>query len=193
MLRALCSRRDGGRPAAGVRILPGLVERAQLRVPVGLELVGDQAVVGVDLHVASAREIGFVARALDLLLAQAIGLVGARLELLLHGQAPASSAMGVTVSTSSSPIASSIARRGSSGRAARHARSLPLADVDRERLPPCAVVIAHRHALAAEAADHQALQQRRPFARRASRARRRAPGQLSRRRCWFSSYSSQEM
>lgn len=41
-------------------------ECAQFGVPVGFELVGFEPVVGIDAHEAGAREVGFVACALDL-------------------------------------------------------------------------------------------------------------------------------
>ena len=59
---------------------------AQLVVPFRLERIGDEAVVGIDLHVAPARELGFIAQSLDMLAAQGVGLGGAGLELALNRQ-----------------------------------------------------------------------------------------------------------
>ena len=67
-------------------VLLGLGERAQLRVPVGLQRVGHQPVGRVDLHVALAGVVGLVLRSLDLPVAQAIGLVEAGCDLLLDGE-----------------------------------------------------------------------------------------------------------
>jgi nitrite reductase/ring-hydroxylating ferredoxin subunit len=55
-------------------------------VPFRFQRVRYQAVVGVDLHITSARQIALVACALDFLVAQAIALLGAILQLLLDRQ-----------------------------------------------------------------------------------------------------------
>jgi hypothetical protein len=47
-------------------------------VPFRLEGVGDEAVLRVDLHIAATCELGIVARPLEVLRAQGIGLGGAR-------------------------------------------------------------------------------------------------------------------
>lgn len=60
--------------------------KTQLVVPFCFESIGDQAVVGIDLHVASTREFGFVARPLDMLAAHGVGLGSARLQLALNLQ-----------------------------------------------------------------------------------------------------------
>ena len=74
-----------GLPALLAALL-GLREGAQRLVPFGFQRVGDQAVVGVDLHIPSARQIALVARLLDLLAAQPLPFLGATLQLLLDRQ-----------------------------------------------------------------------------------------------------------
>jgi hypothetical protein len=67
--------------ACAVVVVLGFGEVAELLVPVGLERVGDEPVVGVDGEVAAAREGGLVAGALDVPEPQLVGSVGALLEL----------------------------------------------------------------------------------------------------------------
>ena len=43
----------------------GGLQRAERVVPVSLEGVGDESVVGIDCEVAAAREVGVLAGALD--------------------------------------------------------------------------------------------------------------------------------
>lgn len=62
-----------------------LGEVTQPRVPLGFQRVGDEAVGRIDLHVTAAGVVGLVLRPLDLPVTQAIGLVEARLNLLLDG------------------------------------------------------------------------------------------------------------
>ena len=61
-------------------------EGPELVVPVGLERIGDQAVGGIDMPIALARELGLVLGPVDLEAAQAIGLVEPCLDLLLDGE-----------------------------------------------------------------------------------------------------------
>lgn len=81
-------------------------EGTQLGVPVGLERIGDEPVLGIHLQVAESGVIGFVLRPLDLPLAEAVGLVETGSNLFLNGEA-SSAAIGVTVSTSSCPTEAS--------------------------------------------------------------------------------------
>ena len=62
------------------------VELAQAFVPVGLQRVGHQSVVRIDLGVAAARQLGFVAGTLQLCLPPRGSLLDALRDLLLHGQ-----------------------------------------------------------------------------------------------------------
>lgn len=64
----------------------GCLEGAEGVVPVGLERVGDEPVVGVDGEVAAAGELGALAGALDVALSEPVGLVGARFELGLDAE-----------------------------------------------------------------------------------------------------------
>ena len=73
--------------AASFIILDDVGMKTQLFVPLSFERVGDETVIGVDLHVASPREFGIIAHPLDMLAAQGIGLGGARLEFALNREA----------------------------------------------------------------------------------------------------------
>jgi len=55
--------------------LLGFLQLSQLVVPVCLQGVSDQTVIGIDAHITDSRQLGFVARPLDLLLSQLIGFV----------------------------------------------------------------------------------------------------------------------
>jgi nucleoside-diphosphate-sugar epimerase len=67
-------------------VLLGVVELAEGVVPVGLEAVGDQAVVGIDGEVAAAGELGAVAGSFDVAAPQGVGFVGAGFEFGLDGE-----------------------------------------------------------------------------------------------------------
>ncbi len=64
----------------------GVREGPQLLVPFGFERIRDQPIIRVDLHVTTTGQVRLVVCAVDLLPAQAITLVDAALELLLHRQ-----------------------------------------------------------------------------------------------------------
>ena len=66
--------------------LVGCGERAQLGVPVRLERICHQAVVRIDTEVASLSKLRFIPGALHLLAPHPVHLLGAGLELVLHGQ-----------------------------------------------------------------------------------------------------------
>jgi hypothetical protein len=51
-------------------------QRPQLDVPLRLQGVGDETVVGIDTQVAALCQLSFVAGAFDLLATQPVGLVG---------------------------------------------------------------------------------------------------------------------
>jgi hypothetical protein len=72
--------------ASALVFLDGLCVKTQLSVPIRLEGIGDEAVVGVDLHVAPTRQLGFILHPLDMLAARRIGLGSASLELALNFQ-----------------------------------------------------------------------------------------------------------
>ncbi len=92
-------------------VVLGGIEGAEGIVPVGLQRVGDQPVVGVDGQVAAAGELGVVAGAFDLGAAQLVGLVGAGFQLGLDGERDLQR-QGVTVSSSSWPTAASMPAPG---------------------------------------------------------------------------------
>jgi hypothetical protein len=59
----------------------------QLTVPLGFKGVCDKAVLRVNFHIASARQLSVIARPFDVLTAQPIRLGGARLKFALNRQA----------------------------------------------------------------------------------------------------------
>lgn len=73
--------------APALVIFDGIGVTTQFVVPFRLECVGDEPVAGIDLHVTSTRELGFVAHALNKLASRDVGLGSAHLELTLdlHG------------------------------------------------------------------------------------------------------------
>ena len=88
-------------------VILGFGEAAQLLVPVGLERVGDEPVVGVDGEVAAAREPGLIAGALDVSAGAAGRPRSARCSSSAATLSATSSATGVSVSSSSEATASS--------------------------------------------------------------------------------------
>ena len=56
-------------------------------IPVSFESIGDKTVVGIDFHIASACEFGIIARPLEVLAAQDVGLRGAGLKFALNCEA----------------------------------------------------------------------------------------------------------
>ena len=56
-------------PAAPLVVGDGIGMRTQRLVPVRLEGIGNETVIGVDLHVAPACKLGVIARALKVLAA----------------------------------------------------------------------------------------------------------------------------
>jgi len=52
--------------ASALVFLDGLCVKTELSVPIRLEGIGDEAVVGVDLHVAPTRQLGFILHPLDM-------------------------------------------------------------------------------------------------------------------------------
>src|SRR5262249_13867103 len=162
--RALRIVEDGvvGLPLALVFFLR-LGQRPQSAVPFRLELVGHEAVVGIDLHEAPAREVGFVPRPLHVAPAQPIRLVGARLELLLDRERRLQRPWRPGLAPEPSPGAVEVGAGDALADRLAAGDALPLAGVGRERLA-ATVVVPDGHALAAASADHQALQQRGSFA-----------------------------
>ena len=141
-------------------------ERPQLGVPVGLEGVGHEAVVGVDAQVAALSQLGLVAGPLDLPVAEPVGLIGARLELGLDSQRHLERERAHGLDEQLPERAVDVAAEHLlAGRAGLLDAAL-LADVERSR-PTVARHVAHGHALAAATADDQSLEQRRSLAGRA--------------------------
>src|SRR5712691_12037021 len=52
--------------ASALVFLDGLCVKTELSVPIRLAGIGDEAVVGVDLHVAPTRQLGFILHPLDM-------------------------------------------------------------------------------------------------------------------------------
>lgn len=134
-----------------------LCQQPQLAVPVCFQGVGHQAVIRVHAKIAAAGELGFVARPLLLLLTQTVGFVQPRLQLLLHGQCDFKRDGGNCIDEDVPDcLIDGSARNVLADRFAVF-DALALAHVIWNQLPAPAV-IAHRHALAAAATDHQSLQ-----------------------------------
>src|SRR5438552_2024050 len=67
-------------------VLLGRGECTQFAVPLRLQGIGDQAVVRIDVEVASLSKLRFVPRTLHLLAPHTVHLLGTHLELALYGQ-----------------------------------------------------------------------------------------------------------
>ena len=156
-----------------VRLLIRLLcrgERAKAVIPFRLERVGHESIVGIDLQEATLRQFGVVAGAFDLLLSQSVGLFGPRRQFLLHAERDLQRERRHRLDEN---VADRVIERAAVNR---------LADAGESRVDPRAAtpvvwhgsgvvaVVADRHPFAAAAADREALQERRPFARRASAA-----------------------
>ena len=144
--------------------LIGLLVGAKTLVPFGFQRVGHEPVVRVDLHVSAARQIAFVACALDLLAAHRVVLDAARLEFLLHLQGEFQRHGGDHLHQQ---LADRLVEAGAADRLANRPTGFDahgLAHVGR----PCLLaplVVAHGHASRADGTDRQPLQQGGPFAR----------------------------
>jgi hypothetical protein len=57
---------------------------SQLFIPFRLKGISNETIGRIDLHITLAGELGLIARALEMLPVQGIGLGGTRLELALH-------------------------------------------------------------------------------------------------------------
>ncbi|MCK7529050.1 MAG: hypothetical protein MZV64_71590 [Ignavibacteriales bacterium] len=77
---------NAGRPGDGALVLLGRLQGAQLIVPIGLQGIGHQAMVGIDPQIAPPGQLGLVTRPLHLVVAQRIGFIPASLKLLLDCQ-----------------------------------------------------------------------------------------------------------
>ena len=134
-------------------------------VPLRLQGIGDQAVVGIHAQIAAARQFDFVLGALDGLVAECVGFIQTALALLLdrerHFQGHRRDGLHQNLANGSV--------QGRAGNSLAHgpplADSFSLADVFWNELP-LALRIPHRHPQAADPADDHALEQRRSLARR---------------------------
>ena len=59
-------------------------QHLQLGIPIGLERIGYEPIVGIHPQISPACQLGFVTGSLHLLLAQSVGFLQARLQFLLH-------------------------------------------------------------------------------------------------------------
>ncbi len=132
-------------------------EGAELGVPVGLEGIGDQTVVGIDATVAAFRQLRFVAGALYVLAPESVHLVGPAAELVANLKCDIESDGGnafdkqatdrLVDAGSGHPLADGIAARDVGA----------LTHVHGSRSGAWKVVT-HRHALAAAPAQEDPLQ-----------------------------------
>ena len=103
-MRCSSSALAGGGGLALVFVLGGL-QRAERVVPVGLEGVRDEPVVGVDGEIPAAGELGMLAGAVDVGAAELVGVARRWVSSSAWTVSATSSASGVTVSSSSWLIA----------------------------------------------------------------------------------------
>ena len=141
-------------------------EHTQLRIPISLERVGDEPVVRIDLAEATRGEVDLVPRTLDVLAPEAVGLVAADDEFLLHVQRDLD---GKRRHRRNDDVADHRIKRVPVDRLAvpvlAPVHCAPSAPVSRHRTRMIGVIL-HGHSLSAAATDHEALQQGGSFARR---------------------------
>ena len=139
-------------------LLLSFLQHAQLLVSIGFQRAGHQPIIRVDAHVAALSQIRLVASTFHLLLAQSLHLVQSSLQFLLHGerrfdgyrrydfheQLP----YGLVHIFAGNPLAHRL----------RIIDGSSVTDIVRHAAPS-ANMVNHLHALAADAADHQTLQQ----------------------------------
>ena len=134
------------------------MQGAQRVVPVGLQCVGDETVLGVDREVAAAGELGALVGALDVAFAQLVGLIGACFQLALDYERDLERERGDGVKQQLAD--------GVIDALARDDQALP--DTGLDRLAGALVVgdqgaatlvILHGHPLPATSADGESLQQ----------------------------------
>ncbi len=156
-------RRGGG----SLVLLFGLTQLTQRIVPVGLEAVGHQSVVGIDRQIASPRRFGPMTGPLDVAGAQRVGFAGAGFKFCLDAE-------GDVESDRSDAVEQELADGridGGTGHGVTRCRAgldgLSHAAVV-GNLDTAPLVIADGHAPPAASTHRQPLEQRRPFTRRAT-------------------------
>jgi len=134
-------------------------ERAELRVPVGLEGVRDEAVVRIDPQVPALGELGLIAGPLDLHSAERIGLGGSggELGLDLERRAERQRADRLDEQVADRPVDRCADDPGTAGLRMLDRLALALILGDRSATHHR---IADAHPLPAAATDHQALEER---------------------------------
>jgi len=141
-------------------------QRSQLRIPVRLERVRYHAVVRIHLHIASPRELDVILCVLHFLAAEPIGFVDPRLELLLDGERHLERYRSDGLDEQFADRVIDAAAVDDLATWLTACDPAELTEIGRH-VASIDLVIAHRHALAADGADCEALQERRAFARRA--------------------------
>ena len=146
-------------------LLLSVGECSQFLVPVGLQRIRNQSVFRIDPHVAALRQFRFIASTLDMLASQAIRFIEARLQFLLHGERDFQSDRIHQFQQDIADDSINVGARDALAERFGIFDAFALTDVLRaQAFAPR--MVAKRHSAAAFAADDQALQQRRTFARR---------------------------
>jgi len=149
---------------ASLEVYGGVSMKTQLVVPFRFEGIGDEAVVGVDLHVSSTGEFGLVSQPLDMLAAQGVGLGSACFKFALNLQTDRQGhgRRHLDQQGCDRRIDDLAGNRLACLSGAPH-RGL-LTDVDRDSLAILSAVM-HTHALTAQTTQHATLQQGRSLPR----------------------------
>jgi len=146
--------------------LLGSSERTQFGVPVRLQHVGDQAIVGIDAQKPALGQVGLVARPLYLLLAQAVSLLSAGDHFGLHGECHLQGLRRDGAHEQSADRGIDWTAGDELAGTPALLNSLVLADIVGHQAPP-PLVIVDAQALSAAATQGHTLQERRALSRRA--------------------------
>src|SRR3990170_1712093 len=152
--------------ALALVLLLSFGECTEFSVPFRLELVGHKAVVGVDLHEASARQVRLVASSLHLSGPKPIRLISAGRKLLLNGYGGFQRHRSHCLDKQAPYGFIDVPARDALADGLCPPDSALLAQVRRRQFP-VPLVVPDGHAIAADTADYQALEERGTFARRA--------------------------
>jgi hypothetical protein len=139
-----------------------IAECTQLLIPVSFQRIGDQTIGGIDVKIATPREIGLISRLFDFFVAQAVCLVDASLKLLLNRQCDLERQWGHRVYQQFADGLIDCCARHMLAHRLSGSNALALAHIVGD-LPAMAQVIAQRHSSPAYPAHHQPLEQRRAF------------------------------
>src|SRR5208337_4212146 len=137
----------------------------QLLVPLGFKGASDEAIIGIDLHVAPPRELSLVTRSLDMLTAQSVSLRGSGFDLVLDRKADLQRHRRHQFNQQRTDRrVDDLAGNRLADLSALAGRCL-LANISWNGLTTLLAVV-DTHTFAAEAAKHAALEQGGPFANR---------------------------